>query len=300
MAGSASRIRCSVRPWSRPLRRRRCGSCTGRWPRMSRTLRSALDTSRSPPATPTRPSPASSIGPPATPGRVARRTPPPNSRSSRCTARRRGTRNRVVSASSTRPATTSMRATRCARPNSSATPPRRRPPGRRGPGLVYRLSSMSWMDLERGVRAPLMEALSQAVGDDALIAGVHLDLAWVDLYQADLTTALAHGRASVEHARRTGDPATNGDALASLSMVEFLHGVPVSSAMSEADRTPGRRHGRGVVDRRVGLHDPTFDLRSPVDVVGRARSARVTLEHELDEYSGWACTPCDRRCRLPG
>ena len=79
-----------------------------------------------------------------------------------------------------------------------------------------------------------MEALSQAVGDDALIAGIHLDLAWVDLYQADLTTALAHGRASVEHARRTGDPATNGDALASLSMMEFLHGVPVSSAMSDA------------------------------------------------------------------
>ena len=48
--------------------------------------------------------------------------------------------------------------------------------------------------------AACSKALPEAAGDAALLGGIELDLAWVDIYQGDLSSALAHGRASVEHA----------------------------------------------------------------------------------------------------
>lgn len=158
------------------------------------------------------------------------------------------------------------------------------PPGTMRAEILYRLSSMSWMNLQRGVRAPLMEALPQAVGDDALVAGIHLDLAWVDLYQADLANALAHGRASVEHARRTGDPATNGDALASLSMMQFLRGAPVSSAMSDAIELQDAAMAEASWTDASVYTTPRSILGLQLMWSGELDRARATLEHELSEY----------------
>jgi DNA-binding CsgD family transcriptional regulator len=150
--------------------------------------------------------------------------------------------------------------------------------------ILYRLSSMSWMNLERGVRAPLLEALSEAEGDAALLAGIRLDLAWVDIYQGDLDAALAHARASVDHATASDDGATNADALASRSMVEFLRGADVTLQMQDA----------------IALQDAAMEHTSWTEVsvyttprsilglqlmwAGELEAARGVLEHELAEY----------------
>ena len=158
------------------------------------------------------------------------------------------------------------------------------PPGPAHAEILYRSSSMSWMNLEHGVRAPLMEALPEAGEDPALVAGIELDLAWVDIYQGDLDAALAHGQASVDHAQRSGDPATTADAVASHAMVRFLRGEQVDEAMSDA----------------IALQDEAMEASSWTDVSvyttprsilglqqmwsGDLEAARATLEHELAEY----------------
>ena len=72
------------------------------------------------------------------------------------------------------------------------------PPGPERAELLFRLSSMSWMNLERGVRDPLERALLEAGDDPELLAGIHLDLAWVDIYQGDLAAASEHARRSID------------------------------------------------------------------------------------------------------
>jgi DNA-binding CsgD family transcriptional regulator len=157
-------------------------------------------------------------------------------------------------------------------------------PGPARAEILYRMSSMSWMNLEHGVRAPLMEALPEAGEDPALVAGIELDLAWVDIYQGDLDAALTHGRASVGHAERSGDPAINADAVASYAMVRFLRGEQVDQAMTDA----------------IASQDEAMEASSWTDVsvyttprsilglqqmwAGDLEAARSTLEHELAEY----------------
>ena len=158
------------------------------------------------------------------------------------------------------------------------------PPGVDRAQILYRLSSMSWMNLERGVRAPLERALPEATGDPDLLAGIHLDLAWVDLYQGDLDAALIHAQASVDRSEHGEDPATRGDALGTIGMVRFLRGDSAPDMLSEA----------------IGLQDAAMEEASwteaSVYTTPRATlglqlmwsealtEARATLEHELAEY----------------
>ena len=83
---------------------------------------------------------------------------------------------------------------------------------------------MSWMNLERGVRQPLERALTDAGDDPELLCGIHLDLAWVDIYEGDLAAALEHARRSVDQIDAVIDPATKADALSTFGVVEFLMG----------------------------------------------------------------------------
>jgi DNA-binding CsgD family transcriptional regulator len=108
------------------------------------------------------------------------------------------------------------------------------PPGPERAEILFRLSSMSWMDLERGVRAPLERALTEAGDDNELLAGIHVDLAWVDIYEGDLATACDHATRSLERARTISDPAKRSDALSTFGMVEFLMGHEADGVMAEA------------------------------------------------------------------
>ncbi len=156
-----------------------------------------------------------------------------------------------------------------------------------GPGsaeILFRLSSMSWMNLERGVRDPLERALIQAGDDAELLAEIHLDLAWVDFYQGDLAAASDHARRSVEQAAGIIDPATKADALSTFGMVEFLLGKPANDTMF-----------RALELQDVGMEGESWTEASvyttPRSVIGlqqiwagRLDEARETFEHELAEY----------------
>ena len=57
--------------------------------------------------------------------------------------------------------------------------------------MLYRLASMSWMNLIHGVRSPCEQARSEAGDDPVLQSGIHVALAWVAFYLGDLDEALA-------------------------------------------------------------------------------------------------------------
>ena len=158
------------------------------------------------------------------------------------------------------------------------------PPGPGRAELLFRLSSMSWMNLERGVRDPLERALLEAGDDPELLAGIHLDLAWVDIYQGDLAAASDHARRSIDQADKVIDPATKADALSTFGMVEFLSGRPAAEAMSQALELQD-------IGMKGGSWTEASVYTTPRSVIGLQQmwagqldEARTTLEHELAEY----------------
>ncbi len=158
------------------------------------------------------------------------------------------------------------------------------PPGPGRAELLFRLSSMSWMNLERGVRDPLERALLEAGDDPELLAGIHLDLAWVDIYQGDLAAASDHARRSIDQADRVIDPATKADALSTFGMVEFLSGRPADDAMSQAlDLQDIGMKGGSWTEASV-YTTPRSVIGLQQMWAGQLDEARTTLEHELAEY----------------
>ncbi len=158
------------------------------------------------------------------------------------------------------------------------------PPGPGRAEILFRLSSMSWMNLERGVREPLERALPEAGDDPELVAGIHVDLAWVDIYQGDLAAASEHARRSVDQIDGVIDPATHADALSTFGVVEFLMGRPADETMS-----------RAMALQDIGMHEGSWTEASvyttPRSVfglqqmwAGQLEAARTTFEHELAEY----------------
>jgi len=100
--------------------------------------------------------------------------------------------------------------------------------------MLYRLASMSWMNLVEGVRAPSEQALTEAGDDAPMNCAIHNALCWVGFYLADLPTASRHARESAEWGSRAGDPAARADAMATLAFVEYLEGRPNPALMSSA------------------------------------------------------------------
>ncbi len=108
------------------------------------------------------------------------------------------------------------------------------PPGGERAEMLYRLASMSWMDLIDGVRTPCEQALLEAGDDPTLLSGLHSDLAWVAFYLADLEEAYERARESADWASRPVDPAVRSDAMASLAFIQFLRGETDDGQLSEA------------------------------------------------------------------
>ena len=158
------------------------------------------------------------------------------------------------------------------------------PPGPGRAEVLYRLSSMSWMNLERGVRRPLERALPEAGGDHELLAGIHLDLAWVAIYRGDLVTASDHATKSVDHANGMSDPSTKSDALATFATVEFLLGRSADRLMAEALELQDLVMSAASWTEGSVYTTPRSMLGLQLMWAGRLDDAREVLQHELAEY----------------
>ena len=108
------------------------------------------------------------------------------------------------------------------------------PPGVERAEMLYRLASMSWMNLIEGVRVPSEQALSEAGENAPMRTSIHNALCWVAFYLADLPEASRHARESAAFESAAGDPAIRADALATLAFVEFLEGRPNPALMARA------------------------------------------------------------------
>ena len=158
------------------------------------------------------------------------------------------------------------------------------PPGPDRAELLYRLSSMSWMNLIRGVREPALEALQEAGDDPALVAGIHDSLAWVAFYLGDLDGASEHARRSTECASQVADPATRADALATLSILEFCRGRPSELLMAEAIALQDAVMATGSWTEAGVFTAPRSTLGLQLMWSGRLEEARRVLEQELAQY----------------
>jgi DNA-binding CsgD family transcriptional regulator len=106
-------------------------------------------------------------------------------------------------------------------------------PGRDRARLLFRLASVSWLDMRR-VQGLSERALQEAGEDAAIRAAILEHLAWVGIYRGDLAFAAEHARASRQRAGRITDPAIRADSLSTFAMVEFLLGRPAQDLMTEA------------------------------------------------------------------
>jgi tetratricopeptide (TPR) repeat protein len=158
------------------------------------------------------------------------------------------------------------------------------PPGPGRAEILFRLSSMSWMNLERGVRAPLERALPEAGDDPELLSGIYQGLAWVDVYRGDLAAASEHARRSLDQVDGVIDPATKADALATFGMVQFLMGGQANDTMSQALELQDIGMKEGSWTEASVYTTPRSIIGLQHMWAGQLDAARTTFEHELAEY----------------
>jgi DNA-binding CsgD family transcriptional regulator len=158
------------------------------------------------------------------------------------------------------------------------------PPGPGRAEILFRLSSMSWMNLERGVREPLERALPEAGGDPELLSGIYQGLAWVDFYRGDLAAASEHARRSLDQVDGIIDPATKADAFATFGMVEFLMGRRSTDTMSQALELQDIGMKEGSWTEASVYTTPRSIIGLQQMWAGQLDAARTTFEHELAEY----------------
>jgi DNA-binding CsgD family transcriptional regulator len=157
-------------------------------------------------------------------------------------------------------------------------------PGPARAELLYRMSSMSWMNLVRGVREPAERALDDAGDDPELPCGIHVDLAWVAFYLGDLDEASRQAHLSAQHRADVSDPAIRADSLATLGFVEFLLGRPAEHLMAEAlDLQDVMMREASWTEASV-YTTPRSILGLQRMWAGRLDEARGIFEHELAEY----------------
>jgi DNA-binding CsgD family transcriptional regulator len=158
------------------------------------------------------------------------------------------------------------------------------PPGPGRAETLYRLASMRWMNLERGVRAPLEQALSEVGDDPGLLAGINLDLAWVDIYRGRRSAAWEHAKQSLGFAERISDAGTRSDSLATFGMVEFLAGRDAEELMTKAIALQDEWMSEGSWTQGSVYTTPRSIYGLQLMWAGKLGDARAQFEHELAEY----------------
>jgi DNA-binding CsgD family transcriptional regulator len=158
------------------------------------------------------------------------------------------------------------------------------PPSPERAKMLYRLASMSWMNLIDGVRAPSIAALQDAGDDPALRTGIHNALAWVAIYLADLDEAERQARECERWASLGVDDGPRADAISTLEIVSFLQGRPDPRLMAEAiklqdDYMAGASWTEGSV-----YTTPRSMLALELMWSGRLDEARPILLREVELY----------------
>lgn len=158
------------------------------------------------------------------------------------------------------------------------------PAGAERARMLFRLSSMSWMNLIDGVREPAERAMEE-VGDDLETrAGLEIVLAWVAFYLADLAEASEQARRSVADAEGIGDPAIKADALATLGFVEFVLGAPDEGRMTEAVELQDQMMAHGSWTEASVYTTPRSMVGLQLMWSGQIEEARAIFLQELAEY----------------
>ena len=158
------------------------------------------------------------------------------------------------------------------------------PPGVERAEMLYRLASMSWMNLIDGVRTPSEQALAEAGDDPGLLCGIHNALSWVAFYLGDLGKASGHARNSAELARGETDPGVRADALATLEFIGFLQGRPDLGLMLEALALQDLVLAQSSWTEGSVYTTPRSIQGLELMWSGRLAEARKILERELDLY----------------
>jgi DNA-binding CsgD family transcriptional regulator len=156
-------------------------------------------------------------------------------------------------------------------------------PGRDRARLLFRLASISWLDIRR-VQGLSEQALRE-VGDDAETrAAIHEHLAWVGIYRGELAFAATHTRASMDWVRLIADPAVRAESLSTFGMVEFLLGRPAQEVMAEAVQLEDV-----AIQEAPGSQATVFTASRTCHGLqllwaGELDAAREVLHQELTEY----------------
>jgi len=150
--------------------------------------------------------------------------------------------------------------------------------------MLYRLASMSWMNLIHGVRSPCEQALSQAGDDPRLRSGIHHALAWVAFYLGDLDGAFSQARQAVDSVASVADPAAHADAIAALAFIQFLRGNSGHALLSEAIALQDVAMSGGSWTEGSVYTTPRSILGLELMWMGRLDEAREVFERELAEY----------------
>jgi DNA-binding CsgD family transcriptional regulator len=156
-------------------------------------------------------------------------------------------------------------------------------PGRERARLLFRLASISWLDMRR-VQGLSEQALRE-VGDDAETrAAVHEHLAWVGIYRGDLAFAAAHTSASMDWVRLITDPAVRAESLSTFGMVEFLLGRPAQDLMAEAVQLEDVAIQEGPGSQTTVFTASRTCHGLQLLWAGELDAAREVLHQELTEY----------------
>jgi DNA-binding CsgD family transcriptional regulator len=158
------------------------------------------------------------------------------------------------------------------------------PPGPERAEMLYRLASMSWMNLVRGVRTPCEQALAEAGDAPGLQSGIHHALAWVAFYLGDLDKALAEAREAADLVADVADPAARADAIAVLAFVRYLRGDADHAVLSEAIALQDVAMSGGSWTEGSVYTTPRSILGLALMWSGRLTEARDVFERELAEY----------------
>ena len=156
-------------------------------------------------------------------------------------------------------------------------------PGRDRARLLFRLASISWLDMHR-VQGLSEQALRE-VGDDAETqAAIHEHLAWVGIYRGDLAYAAAHTSASMDWVRLVADPAVRAESLSTFGMVEFLMGRPARDLMAEAVQLEDVAIQEGPGSQTTVFTASRTCRGLQLLWAGELAAAREVLHQELTEY----------------
>jgi DNA-binding CsgD family transcriptional regulator len=158
------------------------------------------------------------------------------------------------------------------------------PPGPERAEMLYRLASMSWMNLVHGVRSPCEQALAEAGDDPGLQGEIHHVLAWVSFYLGDLDEALAEAHKAADDVASVADPAARADAIAVLAFVQYLRGDTDHAALSEAIALQDVAMSGGSWTEGSVYTTPRSILGLALMWAGRLDEARDVLVKELAEY----------------